>query len=174
MRSLRFVTLLAIPAQLVLAQQPSPVPSSLSLEEAIGNPRRNNPGYLQTGNTLKTADANVRATYGALLPSSGASFSTRYQQGGTQFIQGAAIGGSGDTKQSSYFLGLNYQIGAASLYAPNSAKANRAATEANIADGAEVLRSQVTQGYLTVLQAQARAALQDTLVQTAQGQLELA
>jgi outer membrane protein len=172
MRATRLVALLAIPAQVVVAQQSAP--SQLSLEDAIGTARRSNPGYLQTANTIKSADANVRATYGALLPRSDASISTRYQQGGTQFFQGAQIGGSGDTKQSGYNLNVSYGISAAALYAPKAARASRSATEASIVDGAESLRAAVTLAYISTLQARATAALQDTLVQTAQGQLELA
>jgi outer membrane protein len=175
MRSLRLVAFLAIPMQVMIGQQTSTsVPSGLTLEEAIAIARRNNPTFLQTSNGLRTADMQVRAAYGALLPSANTSFSTRYQQGGTQFVQGVQIGGSGDTKQSSYSLGLNYSINGAALYAPRAARANRAAAEASIADNSEALRSAVTQQYINVLQAQARAVLQDTLVATADAQLELA
>jgi outer membrane protein len=175
MRSLRLVAFLAIPMQVMIGQQPtSGVPSGLTLEEAIGIARRNNPAFLQTSNALKNADMQVRVAYGSLLPSSSAQFGTRYQQGGTQIIQGAALGANGDTKQTSYWLGLNYSIGAAALYAPRAAKAQRDAAEANIVDGSEALRSVVTTQYINVLQAQARAAIQDTLVTTAEGQLELA
>ena len=69
--------------------------------------------------------------------------------------------------------GLNYSINAAAAYLPRAAKANQAAAEADITNGAEVLRSNVTQDYITALQNQAQAAVLDTLVQTAQGQLEL-
>ena len=175
MRCLRLVALLAIPVQVLSGQQPSTsVPSALTLEDAVAIARQNNPAFLQTTNQLKTADIQVRSAYGALLPSANTSFSTRYQQGGTQFVQGVQLGGSGDTKQSSYFLGVNYFINGSAIYAPRAARANRAAAEASIVDGKEVLRSAVTQQYITVLQAQSRAALQDTLVNTAQGQLELA
>ena len=174
MRFLRLVALLAIPTQLTLGQQPSAVPTTLTLEDAIGIARRNNPTYLETVNSLKNADAQLRTTYGLLLPSSNASFLTRYQQGGTQLVQGLALGASGDTKQSSYNLNLNYSISAGAVFAPKAARANRAAAEANIVDGGELLRAAVTQQYITVLQAQARAALQDTLLQTTLAQLEFA
>jgi outer membrane protein len=52
--------------------------------------------------------------------------------------------------------------------------ASRDAVEADITGGSEQLRAGVTQQYLTVLQAQARSALQDTLVKTADTQLQLA
>src|SRR5205814_1119181 len=57
---------------------------------------------------------------------------------------------------------------------PKAAVANRDAGEADITGASEQLRAAVTQQYLTVLQAQARAALQDTLVSTARTQLDLA
>lgn len=179
MRCSRLVALLAIPVQASLAQQaPAPAaPASataLTLEDAITIARRNNPAFLQTSNNLKTADAQVRAAYGGLLPSSNASFSARYQQGGSQYYQGVQLGSNSDTRQSSYSLGLNYNIGASTLINPRAARASRDATEANITGAAETLRSGIEQQYITVLQAQARAALQDSLVVVAQGQLDLA
>lgn len=176
MRCSRLVVFLAIPLQVSLAQQ-APAPSAtaaLTLQDAITIARRNNPQYLQTANTLKTADAKVRAAYGDLLPTSNASFSARYQQGGSQYYQGVQLGSSSDTRQSSYSLGLQYSIGASSLINPRAARASRDATEATITGASETLRSNVTQQYINVLQAQARAALQDSLVTTAEGQLELA
>lgn len=179
MRCSRLVALLAIPVQASLAQQaPAPTASAssttLTLEDAITTARRNNPAFLQTSNNLKTADAQVRAAYGGLLPSSSASFSARYQQGGSQYYQGVQLGTSSDTRQSSYSLGLNYSLGASTLINPRAARATRDATEANITGAAETLRSTIAQQYITVLQAQAQAALQDSLVIVAQGQLDLA
>lgn len=75
---------------------------------------------------------------------------------------------------SNYSLGVGYSINGASLLAPRVARANRDAVEADIEGSSEQLRAIVTQQYLVVLQAQAQAAVQDTLVATARGQLELA
>ena len=62
----------------------------------------------------------------------------------------------------------------ATFLTPKAAVANRDAVEADISLSSEQLRAAVTDQYLTVLQAKARAALQDTLVTTAETQLELA
>jgi outer membrane protein len=177
MRSLRFIALVALPGQIAFGQQASSTVqgSSLSLDDAITTAHRNNPAFLQIQNNLRNSESTVRQAYAALLPSSSANFSTRYQQGGTQFVQGVALGGSSaDSRQSSYSVGLNYFISGAVAFAPRSARASRDASEADIATQAEALRSQVTQQYITALQSAAQAALQDTLVQTASGQLELA
>ena len=173
MRSLRLVALLAISAQAAFAQAPTRG-GNLSLDEAIGTARRNNPLYLQTENNLRIQDAQVRTAYGQLLPQASANFRTGWQQGGTQYVQGIALQGAGtDAYNSSYQIGLSYNVTAAVRYAPRAAKANRAAAEADIANGAEFLRAQITQDYITAVQSEATAAVLDTLVLTAQGQLEL-
>ena len=75
MRSLRLVALLAIPAQVALAQQPSKG-APLSLEDAINTARRENPQLAQTKNNLRSQDAQVRAAYGQLMPRVDAGFNT--------------------------------------------------------------------------------------------------
>jgi outer membrane protein len=147
---------------------------ALTLDEAISLARRNNPAFLSQANDRTTADAAVRSARGAFLPSADASFATRYQQGGQQVFNGLSFSNSSATRQSSYDLSLNYRINSATFVNPKAAVANRNAVEADITGAAEQLRAAVTQQYLTVLQAQARAALQDTLVNTAQVQLDLA
>jgi outer membrane protein len=173
MRSLRFVAILAIPAQLVAQQASTATGTSFSLEQAISLAQQNNPQYLQTKNLLRNADANVRNAYGSLMPQSSIGYSTNYTQGGTQYVQGVALPSNPDVYQSRYFIGLNYNISAAAAYVPRAAKANRAAAEADITNSAEILRSTITQDYITALQNEAQAAVADTLVQTAQGQLQL-
>ena len=146
----------------------------LSLEEAISIARRNNPTFLSVVNNRRTADAAVRTARGAFLPSADASFGARYQQGGTQVFNGLNFSNSSATQQANYSLDLNYRINSATFVQPRAARANRDAVEADITGNAESLRAAVTQQYLTVLQAQARSALQDTLVLTARTQLDLA
>jgi outer membrane protein len=146
----------------------------LTLDEAIAVARRNNPVFLAQANDRGAADAAVRSARGAFLPSADASFAARYQQGGQQVFNGLSFTNSSATRQSSYDLGVNYRINSATFVTPKAAVATRHAVEADITGAAEQLRAAVTQQYLTVLQAQARAALQDTLVNTAQVQLDLA
>jgi outer membrane protein len=161
---------LALVAQTATAQ----APASLTLDEAISLARRNNPGFQQTINQRRLADANVRTAYASLLPSVNAQMSGRYQVAGQQFIQGIALQQSADVMQGSYGIGLNYSISSDVLFGPRRFAAQRDAAEADVTGDAERLRGAVTQQYIFVLQAKARAVLQDTLVQTTQGQLELA
>ncbi|OYV68438.1 MAG: hypothetical protein B7Z72_08210, partial [Gemmatimonadetes bacterium 21-71-4] len=167
--------LVALVAHTAFAQGgTSPATQDLSLEQAIALARQNNPTYLGTVTGRRTADAEVRSAYGAFLPTLSSSFSAGYQQAGSQVFQGLTFTGSSDAVTSHYSLGLNYSLSMSSFIQPRLQKANRAATEANITGQAEVLRANVTAAYLGALGAQANAALQDTLVLTAQGQLDLA
>ena len=163
------------------AQQPTaqPVRDSvagpvLTLDEAIGLARKNNPLHLQVVNNRVNASAGRRAAYASLLPSMDASFGSTYRQGGQTVFQGQSFGATSDVRSSSYDLGLQYSLNASKLIAPRVAQANVEATEADIAGSAENLRSAVAQQYLTVLAAQAKAALQDSLLKSTQVELELA
>jgi outer membrane protein len=148
--------------------------TTLSLDEAINLARRNNPVHLAAINNRRTADAAVRAAQGQLLPNADASFFAQRQQGGRQIFGGTSLGASSDINQSQYQIGIGYRINRATLIAPKLERASRDAVEADIAGSAELLRAGVTQQYLAVLQAQDRAALQDTLLVAAQSQLVLA
>ena len=164
----------------LLAQAPSTTSSTphstatLTLDEAIALARQNNPLFLTTSNERKSADAQVRQAYGALLPSSNAQFYSAYQQGGDIFVNGGSLAVGSDQLQSQYFLGLNYRVNAGTLVQPRAARANRTAADADITGAAETLRSNVTQQYITALRAEASANLQDTLVQVQRANLELA
>ena len=179
MRTLVFVAIaaaLAVPT-VTRAQDVAAAPAGgapLTLDDAISLARRNNPTFLAIANNRRTADAAVRSARGAFLPSADASFGGRYQQGGNQVFNGLNFSNSSATLQSSYSLNLNYRINSATFVQPRAASANREAVDADITGNAEQLRAAVTQQYLTVLQAQARSALQDTLVNTARTQLDLA
>lgn len=170
---MRFTLPLAGLVLLAQAAQ-SQAPSTLTLDEAIQLARRNNPTFLQTVNARRAADAQVRTAYGSLLPGINAQLSGRYQQSGQQFVQGVGLRNESDIMQGNYFIGANYTLNSDILFQPRLARANREAAEADVTGNAELLRATVTQQYLTVLQAQARAALQDTLIATARAQLELA
>ncbi|HEU4993497.1 MAG TPA: TolC family protein [Gemmatimonadaceae bacterium] len=170
---MRFVLPLAALA-LVAQTAQSQTPTTLTLDQAITLARRNNPLFQQTVNARRSADLQVRTAYATLLPSVSANLSGRYQQTGQQFVSGIALANQSDVVQSSYGLNVNYTINSAVLFAPKLYRANAAAAEADVTGMQELLRSNVTQRYLQVLQMQARAALQDSLLQTTKGQLELA
>jgi len=148
--------------------------ATLTLADAVTIARRNNPTHLSVVNNRGTADAAVRSAYGQLLPSADVSFSAQRQQGGTQIFNGGAFGASSDVNQSSYRIGIGYLLNTATLLTPRLQRANRDAVEADITGSAEALRSQVTQQYLSVLQAEDRARLQDTLLVAARSEHVLA
>jgi outer membrane protein TolC len=169
---------LALPvAAILLAAQTASAqstPATLTLDEAVQLARRNNPVYLQTVNARRSADANVRQAYATFLPSLNANMSGRLQKTGTQFFQGVPLDNSADVVTSGYGIGLNYTINSDILFGPKVVRADQDAAEANVTSAAEFMRSTVAANYLLVLRGQALAALQDTLVLTAKGQLELA
>jgi outer membrane protein len=171
--SVSLVVLLLTGAALPAQGQTQPGPS-LTLDEAVALARQNNPGYLQVSNNIRSADAGVRSAYASLLPSVNSSLSSSWNEGGRSFFGGAVLESNSNTIASSYNLGVNYSVNGATLLNPRVARANRTAVEADIVGAAEQLRSLVTQQYVAVLQAQARAEIQDTLVATAQAQLALA
>jgi outer membrane protein len=162
----------ALPAQYGVVP---PTPGArLTLDDAIAIARQNNPTFLSQTNARRTADAAVRSARGALLPAADAYFGSRYQEAGQQFVNGAPLSASGNSLQGNYGASVSYRVNAGTFVNPRAAVANREAVEADITGQSEALRAAVTQQYLTVLQAQARSALQDTLVNTARVQLDLA
>lgn len=175
MRLWTSVALLAVIGQVATAQPSSaPISDRLTLDDAIRTARARNPVYLQTVNDRRVADARVRNAYAELLPSVTSSVGAAYFEGGDQFVQGARLSSSSDAVSSNYSLGVNYAVNGATILAPRVARANQRATNADIEGAGEALRAAVTQQYLVALQAQARAAVQDTLVATAAAQLRLA
>src|SRR5437667_11055935 len=133
--------------------------ATLTLDEAIGLARRNNPLFQQTVNARRSADLQVRSAYASLLPSVSASASGRFQKTGQQFFNGIALANNSDVLQSNYGIGVNYTVNSAVLFAPTLYGAQRDAAEADVTGALELLRSGVTQRYIQVLQAQARGAL---------------
>ncbi|MFL5466675.1 MAG: TolC family protein [Gemmatimonadaceae bacterium] len=154
--------------------QDSVAPASLTIDQAFSLARRNNPELQQIQNNRIGARASVRSAYGALLPSADASLSFQRQQGGQQIFSGTSLGASSDVNQSNYEIGLSYRLNTATLVAPSLQRANRDAVEADITGATETLRGNVSQQYLSALQAEANADLQDSLVVASQQQLILA
>lgn len=168
------VAVLALHATAAAAQDPGATAAPvLGLDEAIQIAIRNNPDYLSVANNRGAARAALTNAYGDLLPAADASFRSSFQKGGEQIFSGISLGETSDILQSSYSLGLSYRLNSATLTNPKFEKARYNAVRADIAGAAEALRSNVTQQYLSVLQAIASAELQDTLVAQAERQLEL-
>ena len=148
--------------------------TTLTIGQAIDFARRNNPDFQQTLNNRVSAQAAVRSAYGALLPTADASFNAQRQQAGQQIFGGTSLGATSDVNQSSYQIGIGYRINSATLITPSLQRANRDAVEADITGATATLRNSVSQQYLSALQAEANADLQDTLVVAAEAELVLA
>src|SRR2546423_1608639 len=176
MRTLLLVGLAAVAtrASAQVVPRDTATPTSLTVDQAIERARRNNPELQQTLNNRIGAQAAVRSAYGQLLPSADASLSVQRQQGGQQIFSGTSLGASSDVNQSNYSIGFNYRLNSATLITPSLQRANRDAVEADITGATEILRSNVSQQYLTALQAGANADLQDSLVVASQQELVLA
>src|SRR5919199_657161 len=130
---------------------------------------------LAVATALGVAGAELRSAYGALLPRADAAFQSAFRTQGSQLVSGFTGFASGsDVYQSSYFLGLTYNLNAATFLNPRIKSAAVNAADADITGSAETVRALVAQRYFTVLESEATAALQDSLVRTNEVQLELA
>ena len=145
----------------------------LTLEEAVQLALRNNPTHQQSISARSRSGASLRSAYGSFLPSVSSSFGTSFRKGGSEVFQGQQFGATSDRLSSSYQVGVSANYSMRSLLQPGVARANLTASEADVTSSAARTRSAVATQYLNVLQAQATAALQDTLLANAQAQLEL-
>ena len=146
----------------------------LTLEDAIRLAVRNNPQFLQSGSNRTRAAAALRAAQGQLLPSVRTSFGSSFREGRPQFFAGQSFGSNSDVLSSSADLGVDLTISAATWMARRQQRANLDASESDVTNAEATLRSTVITQYLSVLQSQSRATLQDTLLRSTQAQLELA
>jgi outer membrane protein len=148
---------------------------TLSLEQAVALALRNNPEYLQVVDTRGPAAARVRSAYAAFVPNANATLSGGYLAAGNINVSGVTgLTTGSDQIQSSYGLGLSYNLGVATFVNPSLTSANLRATDSDIASAAAILRSNVADAYLLVLVDEANAALQDSLIVSNQIQVDLA
>jgi outer membrane protein len=160
-------------AQTPATSQPQSGGAILTLEEAIQLGLRNNPTHQQSISARNRSGASVRTAYGSLLPGVTSSFTGSFREGGTEIFGGQQFGASSDRLSSGYQINVGASYNVRSLLQPGVARANLHATEADVTRSASNTRASVVTQYLNVLQAQATAALQDTLLANAEAQLEL-
>jgi outer membrane protein len=147
----------------------------LSLEEAMKIATKNNPDHLQIVEARRTAVAKRRSAYGALLPRADAQLQGLYlSQGNTLSSNGFTFGNGSNSEQSSYFVGLTYNIGTTTFLNPKIESANVRAADADVVSSVSTTQSQIAQDYFTVLGDQAKAQLEDSLIANAQTSLQLA
>ena len=147
----------------------------LSLDQAMRIAAKSNPDHLQIVEARRTAVARRRSAYGALLPRADAQLQGLYlAQGNTLSSNGFSFGNGSNSEQSSYFIGLTYNIGTSTFLNPKIESANVRAADADVVSSVSNVRSQIAQDYFTVLGDQAKAQLEDSLIANAQTSLQLA
>lgn len=157
------------------AQTPSPAQGNvLTLTDALTLARRNNPTLANSVNARRNAAANVRAANGAFLPNVNTSFGGGYREGRQTFFQGQGFGSTNDQLSTDASASANLNLSLGALNDRRAVKAEQEATESDIAAAEVTVRNNVVNQYLTALQAQANANLQDTLLTTTDAQLQLA
>ncbi|HUP53667.1 MAG TPA: TolC family protein [Longimicrobiales bacterium] len=159
------------------AQQP--LPSSLSLEEALEIARADNPSFRQTRNDADLANWNVRQAWGALFPQASANAGVQWQGAGEQQIGSLTLGDLGFGNQPSYYLsnyriGLSYYLDWATIKGPSQARADRQATYAQIDLADASLTSQVTDTYVEALRQQEALRIAELQLENSEYNLRLA
>lgn len=163
-------------ASLVVARGPllAQAPATLTLDEAVATALRNSPTYLQTRNEIRTAAAQSRSAWGSFLPNINTQTGASYREGRQQVFGGLTFGAANATIGSDIGVSANAQLSMRDLYTARSQSRTVDATESRVAQSAAELRNTVTSQFLTALQQQAQADLQDTLLANTQAQLDLA
>ena len=164
----------AVMPSVASAQPATSTGAILTLTDALTLARRNNPDLQKSLNARRTAAANTRAATGAFLPSLQTSIGGGYREGRQTFFQGQGFGSTNDQLSTDVSASASMNFSMATLNDRRAVKANQEATEFDIQAAEQTLRNNVTMQYLTALQQQARAQLQDTLLVTTEAQLQLA
>ncbi len=147
---------------------------ALTLDEAISLAERNNPAYRLSAVAEQRANAGVRASFGALVPSIRASVGGGYREGRSEIVAGQAQGAAASLLTSSGDVSAGGSWNRGTFATIRQQRASADAAEKDITAARVTLRANVTTQYLAVLQATARAAFQDTLLTSTEQQLALA
>lgn len=140
-------------------------PEDLSLDEALRLAREFNPDFRQQESQLESARWQVRSAWGDLMPNANVSNSYGYQASGERRLGSVVLAQQPDFVNSSYNLNMSYSLNGTSLLRPGQARVQERAVEARVSGAAMGLQAEVTNAYLSVLQAdaqvvQARTALE--------------
>jgi len=127
----------------------------LSLDEALDQARRNNPGFRIEQSQLEPAELRIREAYFDFLPSANVSGSMGYTAAGERRFSSVALGVQPAIYSSSYNMGLSLSMNGASLLRPGQARAQAGAVQARVEGAASGLVQEVTLAYLAVLEADA-------------------
>jgi outer membrane protein len=128
-------------------------PPTMSLEDAVQLARRHSPGYRQQVNDEAVADWNVRAAYGALLPSLTVDGGLGWRAGGTPRFGELSGQATPDVLSSDYSISLGWQMSGGTFFRMAQERAAREATNARIEAAAYTLETDITRQYLAALRA---------------------
>ncbi len=134
------------------------VDGPLSLADAIDLASGTNPDFLSQRNQLRSADWGVRSAYGSFLPSVNASAGFGYTATGERRLDSVVLDEQPAMYSSRYNLGMSLSLNGQTILAPSVARAQVRAVEQQIEGAAASLKSDVTQRYLSVLEARDAAA----------------
>lgn len=151
-----------------------PAAPTLTLDEALLLARRNNPIYLQSLNGRTRANAQVRSAYGAFIPSLSSSLTGGFREGRPQNFGGVSFGAASSLLNTNYSLSAQLDLSPSVWMNTRQQSLGLEAAELDVDAGTMTLRQAVTSQYMAVLQQEARARLQDTLLANTQAQLDLA
>jgi outer membrane protein len=168
-----FLTALVVSGVTLSAAAQSPA-STLTLDDAIGIAKKNNPVFQQQLSGRTRAALSLRSAYGAFLPGADASFGTGYRQGKPESFGGVAFGATSDVISSNWGLNFSARFSTSTMAELRRAKANMDAAEADVSAADVMLRAGVVGQFITSLQSTANAALQDSLLKKVQLDLDLA
>ena len=145
------LALLAVAATALMGQR---VPNELTLQDAIGLAKANNPTYLSTQNDQASANWQVREAYAQFIPSLRTSVAATWQEAGVQRSGTILFAAQAtDWLFSSYNLTLNMTIDGNTIFGVPNARANKRATAARISAAEFNLETLVALQYMTVLRA---------------------
>jgi len=152
LRRLSFVVALLLPCSAV-AQQVA-VPAALSLADALAIARDNSPAYRQVLNDRGPAALASRGAHASLLlPSFSIGAGMGYTGSGEQRFLTSSFQQNTSTLSSYYSLGLRYDLSSLTLTEPGARRAELRAVDDDIEGARRQLEFNVTNQYLTVLQA---------------------
>ena len=126
-------------------------PVQLTLDEAIGLAKANNPTFLSTQNDQSAANWQVREAYAQFLPSLRAGVGGNWQQAGVQRFGTVEFAQNTDWLYSGYSLNFGMTIDGNTIFGIPNARANKRATEARITAAEFNLESTVALQYMSVL-----------------------
>ena len=140
-------------------------PEDLSLDEALRLAREFNPDFRQQESQLESARWQVRTAWGDLMPNANVSNSYGYQASGERRLGSVVLAQQPDFVNSSYNLNMSYSLNGSSLLRPGQARVQERAAEARVSGAAMGLQAEVTNAYLSVLQADAQVAQAQTALE---------